>query len=349
MDKTTKAMKESYKNDVISVIIPVYNVELYLIKCLESVINQTYDNLNILVVNDGSTDGSSIICDAYAKKDNRIKVIHKDNGGLSDARNVGIQNATGEYITFIDSDDYVDKDYLEFLHDNITATSSDIATCKFARFYSNSNVAENTNNDQRFNISGAEALIEALYGSNTSLHACCKLYRMNLFNSIRFPVGKYFEDTGTTYKLFSISTKVDISTSAKYHYLTRVDSITGSKFSHKDLDLLAFAKEIFVYTEKYQPKAVAAATYFYFIVAVDLIYKAIAAKEYTASASSVSECKEVIKNYHGVVSKNSRVNFLGRLYAYAATNGINNLICLLFMRKIAKNLKSIYAKIFDDR
>ena len=114
---------------VISVIVPVYNVEKYLTNCVNSIIKQTYEELEIILINDGSSDNSGIICDDFSKKDNRIKVIHKENGGLSDARNVGIDIATGELITFIDSDDYISKNMLEKLYNALIGTMSDIAVC----------------------------------------------------------------------------------------------------------------------------------------------------------------------------------------------------------------------------
>ena len=122
-------------NDKISVIIPVYKVEKYLNKCVESVINQTYKNLEILLVDDGSPDKCPEMCDAWAKKDSRIKVIHKQNGGVADARNIGIENATGKYIAFIDSDDYLNKTMYQKLFEKITTTNSDICMCGFINVY----------------------------------------------------------------------------------------------------------------------------------------------------------------------------------------------------------------------
>ena len=112
---------------LISIVLPIYNVENYIEKCMESVLNQTYKNIEIILVDDGSPDNCPIICDQYVKEDNRVKVVHKENGGLSDARNAGIKVANGDYITFIDSDDYVDKDYVEFLYNTIEETDADIA------------------------------------------------------------------------------------------------------------------------------------------------------------------------------------------------------------------------------
>ena len=118
------------KQDLISVIVPVYNVENYLKRCLDSIINQTYQNIEIILIDDGSTDNSGNLCEDYKKIDNRIKVVHKTNGGLSDARNTGIKKAKGKYITFVDSDDYVEYDYVEYLYNLIKKYDTNISFCK---------------------------------------------------------------------------------------------------------------------------------------------------------------------------------------------------------------------------
>ena len=129
--------------DLISVIVPVYNVEKYLDKCIQSIVDQTYTNLEIILVDDGSPDNSGAICDEWAEKDNRIKVIHKANGGLSDARNAGLDIATGEYIAFVDSDDYIELDFYDKLYNVIKATNCDISICNLRKVYENNNVSVN--------------------------------------------------------------------------------------------------------------------------------------------------------------------------------------------------------------
>ena len=125
------------RNDLISVIVPVYNVELYLQQCIDSILNQTYSNLEIILIDDGSTDNSSIICDINLEKDHRIKVIHKQNGGLSNARNVGVKNAQGKFVAFIDSDDYISEDYIEVLYRLICKYNADISVCRFRYVFGN--------------------------------------------------------------------------------------------------------------------------------------------------------------------------------------------------------------------
>lgn len=176
--------------ELISVIIPVYNVEKYLNKSIESVIKQTYKELEIILVDDGSTDSSGKICDEFAQKDDRIKVIHKKNGGLSDARNAGISEAKGKYLGFIDSDDYIDKNFYEILYNVLKKYNSDISICKHRETYTD--YEENTSKleikEQVFNTE--QALKELLLFGEVNNYAWNKLYKKELFNEINYPVGK---------------------------------------------------------------------------------------------------------------------------------------------------------------
>lgn len=221
----------------ISIIVPVYNVEKYLTKCIDSIINQTYKDLEIILVDDGSTDNSGQICDQYAIKDNRIKVIHKENGGLSDARNVGIKNSTGEYLSFIDSDDYIDKDMIECLYNAITDTNSDIAVCgKYIEKETGKYYLKNVNLQLKI-YDSKEALKSILTNNLIDVSACDKLFKKTLFRDIKFPKNKYFEDMGTIYKLIDLCNSIVHIGGAKYHYIQRQDSITKTKFDMRYNDL----------------------------------------------------------------------------------------------------------------
>ena len=129
---------------LVSIIVPVYNVEKYLERCLDSLINQTLKDIEIILVDDGSTDDSGNICDKYAKKDKRIKVIHKENGGLSDARNIGLSIANGRYLQFVDSDDFIHKQMIEILYNTIINNNADISICDFDKVYENTKIKYNT-------------------------------------------------------------------------------------------------------------------------------------------------------------------------------------------------------------
>lgn len=225
--------------DLVSVVVPIYNVEKYLRKCIETIVNQTYNNIEIILVNDGSTDNCLQICNDFKQKDKRIKVINKENGGLSDARNTGLKNAHGKYICFIDSDDYVHENYVEELYGTIIENNAQIAVCNFEKvdeknkFISKRNIADQI-------ISGKK-VIERFNDKDfkpAAIVAWNKMYDINLFKNIIYPVGKIHEDEFTTYKLFYISKKVAITSKALYYYRVVPTSIINRKFNIKRLDLL---------------------------------------------------------------------------------------------------------------
>lgn len=165
----------------ISVIVPVYNVEQYLERCVDSIINQTYTNLEIILVNDGSTDNSGKLCDELAKKDERIRVIHKENGGLSDARNRGIEEAESDLVGFIDSDDYIDNDMYEILLKNLNNTDADLSMCALYDVYNNTPEAQVTNKET-WKLSSEQAIKMVMEAKILSVTAVNKLYRKSLFS-----------------------------------------------------------------------------------------------------------------------------------------------------------------------
>lgn len=236
---------------MVSIIIPVYNVEKYLVECIESVINQSFSDLEIILVDDGSTDESGNICDKYALKDKRIKVIHKENGGLSSARNVGIEMATGELYTFIDSDDYIAKDMVEQLVYTLKTTDSDISVCALAK--EENELDENINTCIEV-FPKSETIKYILKEKKILTSACSKLYKKELFNKIRYPNGLIYEDLGTTYKLVELSKKIAFTNTKKYYYRTNSDSITKTKFSNKQLDYFVIAQELHEFIKERYPQ-----------------------------------------------------------------------------------------------
>ena len=222
---------------LISIIVPVYNVETYLAKCVDSILAQTYTNLEIFLVNDGSSDCCGKLCDEYAKEDKRIKVIHKKNGGLSDARNVAIDVATGEFITFIDSDDYVTDDYIMTLYSLIEKYECKVSIALYNTFVEGSKpkvVNRVYREDCQTNI---KAIEEMFYQEKYDTASWAKLYHSSLFaTGIRYPKGIVYEDLATTYLLIFQSDKVAFCNRRIYNYLLRRDSIEGSSFSSKKMD-----------------------------------------------------------------------------------------------------------------
>ena len=218
--------------DKISIIVPIYNVEKYVMRCLASIRTQTYKNIEILLIDDGSQDKSGLICDELAGKDSRINVIHQRNQGLSAARNTGLKKATGKYILFVDSDDWIDIDYVEKLKANMDKYSSDIAVCGVKMIKNNHIFLMNHFSKERlFNTD--EALIYLLKDSQINNYVWNKLYRKSLFNNIRFAEGILFEDVRIMHKLFMKSNKISITPDYLYNYFHRDDSIV-SKISLKN-------------------------------------------------------------------------------------------------------------------
>lgn len=229
-------------NEKVSVIVPIYKVEKYLRKCIDSLISQSYKNLEIILVDDGSPDNCGIICDEYSKLDERIKVIHKKNGGLSDARNAGLKVVTGEFIIFVDSDDYVSNDYIEYMYNLILKTKADIGIVMELKF--NGNVKIPRVKEKIKIYDSCEGLISMLYQKEFSNGVNSKIYSRKIIDGIEFPVGEIYEDLGTIYKYFLKAKKIVFSNLPKYYYLQRNDSIMGSSFKKQDMDYIYQAEKL---------------------------------------------------------------------------------------------------------
>lgn len=235
----------------ISVIIPVYNVEQYLSKCLESVINQTFTDLEIIIVDDGSTDDGLSICREYEAKDERIHVYHKTNGGLSSARNYGLDRATGKYIGFVDSDDYISEDMYESLYNNLISYNADMSLCGLYDIY-NGLPQKVNNNHSIFEATPEEAIKVVMESEITSVTAVNKLYKRELFESVRYPEGKVSEDAFVIVDLLMQCKKTVITSDQKYYYIHREGSITTLKFRPQHLHVLeAYEKNYTLIEENY--------------------------------------------------------------------------------------------------
>ena len=245
-------------SELISVIIPVYNVEEYLEKCIDSIINQTYKNLEIILVDDGSTDNSGKLCDLLAKKDSRIVVYHKENGGLSSARNFGIDKANGEFIGFIDSDDYIDNDMYETLHNLIKKDKSDVSMCGLYNIYANRKDSQ-VKEVKKYLMNAEEAIQMVLDSKITSVTAVNKLYRKEIFNDLRYDLGKTSEDAFIIVRLLDKCNLISVTNERKYYYYHRANSITKKPFSEKSRDVLdAYNLNYSIVEEKY-PKIISSA------------------------------------------------------------------------------------------
>lgn len=299
---------------LISVVVPVYNVEEYLEECLNSIINQSYKNLEIILVDDGSTDKSGYICDDFSQKDNRIKVIHKENGGLSDARNVGIKSAKGEFIYLIDSDDFIcSKDALERMY-HLFNEEVDIVLAYSYEKRSNSIdlFCDYNKNISHIELHPLEA-IALMYDWRTQKYtftvAHNKLYRKKLFQNISYPRHKLHEDEFTTYKLYLQSRKIILFNETTYAYRIRKDSIMNTTYHIQKLDILeAFEErlEIF-YTIKNDVLIKKTKDYYFY----SLLYHRMMLYQ-----NKLKEYKAIDKKYKDFMKRNPRYYFSRLRYLF---------------------------------
>ena len=229
-------------NCLVSIIVPVYKVEKFIDKCIQSILEQTYLNWELILVDDGSPDNSGRICDQYAQKDKRIAVIHKTNGGLSDARNVALEMIKGRYITFIDSDDYIASSFLEEMVSTMDANEADIVQCDFSRDMRN--IGEKTSKNDITIIRDDRIMKEFLRFGLPKVYACGKLFKSELFNSVRFPIGRIDEDNFTTYKIFCKSNVFVNVNKRLYFYRVNQESITQRTFGPAKFGILDCVSDI---------------------------------------------------------------------------------------------------------
>ncbi len=232
-------------DSLISVIVPVYNVKNYFSACIESIIKQTYKNLEIILVDDGSTDGSSELCNGAKKIDPRICVYHKINGGLSDARNYGLKKATGDYVVFVDSDDVMSTELIEYLI-GLVGEKRAIGICDPVHCYPEKNIEYVQEKNRKVFLS-QDAVCEMLYQKSFLVSAWGKIYPRDVFDEIEFPVGMLFEDSAVMYRIFEKVEYIVYGDAKLYGYMHREGSITTQQFNCKDLDILKICKEITEY------------------------------------------------------------------------------------------------------
>ena len=235
---------------LVSVIVPVYNVEAYLDNCINSVINQTYSNWELILVNDGSPDNCPAICDNFAIKDERIKVIHKENGGLSSARNAALEIYKGAYVTFLDSDDFWHINYLDIMIDLCLINDTDIAQCNFIRGIETTFLTTKNHSSVKI-FNNKEVFLKGF----ATIILCAKVYKRHLFNSLRMPIGKINEDDFTTWKTYYNSKKIAVIDRPLYYYTYNVTSIMGNVKKIPRLDFMLAYEERIKYFEEVQDKS----------------------------------------------------------------------------------------------
>ena len=284
--------------NLISVIVPVYRVEDYLDECIQSIVDQTYSNLEIILVDDGSTDNCPAICEKWARKDSRIRVIHKNNGGLSDARNAGIEIATGDYIAFVDSDDFIKQDMLEKLHAALTKDGSDIVACGILTCEAEKQTAWGC---ERV-IGTANEIYALLYDDATyPVAAWNKLYRRCCWETLRFPVGKTCEDAFTTYQLIHNAKRISMIPEALYCYRIRPGSIMTSAFSLKKMDEEEAWRCNYQFIEKNYP-ALSKVAFDFYLLKVNVLIRTMTMEDRTNYAEQYCYLRRILRNNLGYVA-----------------------------------------------
>ena len=228
--------------DVISVIIPIFNMEKYLSKCLDSILNQTYTNLEILLVNDGSTDNSPAICKKYADKDSRIKIINKENGGSSSARNKGLDCSTGAYIMFMDSDDYVHPDFVQKCYTAAIRDDADLVVCNYVCVNEKGETTEYSHrlDNQKEQVIGEKEYWEEYYASNQNGYYIVpwnRLVKKEIYENLRY-IGTIYEDERICHEIIARCKRISCLEDRLYYYLQREGSIVHQKCTEKDFNII---------------------------------------------------------------------------------------------------------------
>ncbi|MEY8356623.1 glycosyltransferase family 2 protein [Lachnospiraceae bacterium 54-53] len=289
----------------VSVIVPVYNVEKYLDRCMKSITQQTYKNMEIILVDDGAKDKSGAMCDAWSEEDSRVMVIHQKNGGLSNARNTGIKKATGEYLIFVDSDDVIAENMVEHLTGLLEGEQADISMCGVYHIFSESNI--------RFEMLEAEirlfdrcsAIKEMWYQKSFLPSAWGKAFKRQLFGDSRFTEGILFEDIDLMYELFWKSRKIVYQNIPMYGYVHRENSITTAKFSKMDCGILQISEKLLRFAKENESSLIPAAES-YAVTAAFRIYLNTPHDE-IEFGEFLSKAEKTIRQYGKIVMKDREI------------------------------------------
>ena len=285
---------------LVSIIVPVYKVEPYLEKCVRSLTAQTLSDIEIILVDDGSPDRSGEMCEQFAREDSRITVYHKQNGGLSDARNYGVERAKADLVGFVDSDDHVAPDMYDLLYKNLVKENADVSMCGTYSEYTYG-VREVYPHREYFTLDAQGAVKLVLEGKKISVNAVNKLYKKSLFENVRYPVGKLSEDAFVIVDILSQTKKVVVDTSAKYYYVHREDSITTSVYKEKDQNVIeAYTKNLKAVREKF-PEIVDVAEFRYFWAHFYVLDKMVLTDGYRLGADFKRIAGELKKSFLSVM------------------------------------------------
>lgn len=296
-------------SDLVSVIVPIYKVEEYLDMCVQSIVDQTYSELEIILVDDGSPDGCSEKCDQWKDQDDRIIVIHKKNGGLSDARNAGLDICTGDYILFVDSDDWIEKDMVRIMHDHMMEDDYDICACGIIDSYTDREVRWAT---EYYKGDSVHTLMRLYDNTRFPVSAWNKLYKRKCWEELRFPKGKICEDAFTTYLLIDKAVRIIQIPDALYHYRIRENSIMTSSFSKSRMDEEEAWRSNYEYMKTNHPEIYKSAFDFY-LLRINRLIKTIPENQIQDFSNEYNRLKEILKNNQSYIIFQSKMPFKQRM------------------------------------
>lgn len=299
----------------ISIIVPVYNVEKYLKKCIDSILQQTFKDIEIILVNDGSTDNSGVICDEYIDKDPRIRVIHKENGGLAHARNTGLDIAKGNFVGFVDSDDWIDPIMYETLYYLCREQNAQISTCLIRNYRKNQKERRKKYVSKIKVFNSKEAIYSLYNGGLSGFSACNKLYKRTLFANVRFPNGRVYEDAAIMYRLFDCASKVAFIDVPLYNYNYRDQSITRSIFSEKRFDIVSNYFETYDFMERNYPEMCEKINYVYFVTLRTMITDIVREKSFMTNSGNIKRISKHMREVNNLILKNKTISIKHKLLA----------------------------------
>ena len=325
------------ENKLVSIIVPVYGVEKELPRCLDSLLDQTYKNIEILLVDDGSPDQCPQICDFYGEKDQRVRVFHKKNGGLSAARNYALERVTGEYISFVDGDDWVEKDFIEILVHDLEVHHADISIIGYALAWENGKCLNQTSENVYEVLDREQAIRELFIQQKFQCMSCTKLYKKSLFDSVRFPEGKLFEDIAVSLDLFRQCSSVVVNGTSKYMYYQRANSIVNSKMNEDKLVMLEFVGKMVEYAKTQGGMYIIEAEAFYLKSALMLILQAYNSPQDGEVIRLTNILKEEIKKHKKYIFRNPYIEKRRRIVLRAILIGVSpKLINKLWKVKVSQ-------------
>jgi glycosyltransferase involved in cell wall biosynthesis len=298
----------------VSIIVPIYNVERYLRNCIESIMAQSLKDIEIILVNDGSIDNCGKICNEYVKNDKRINVIHKQNGGLSDARNAGIKFAKGDFIGFVDGDDSIDQNMYEVLYNLCIDQNTDISTCLIKS--DNINLKNDFLVESNVKVLDSKNAIHELYeGTLSGFSACNKLYKKEIFENILFPIGRVYEDAAVMYLLYDRAKKITFINYPLYNYTPRELSITRSGFSVKRFDVVSNYYETYDFMEKNYPEMCEKLNFIYFQTLKNMIADIIREKNLVDDLNFILRVSKQLRKINKKILSNNILSIREKLFA----------------------------------